>query len=75
MVLARKVAPNTVPFIFVTCGEQEGLLPSNRQFAAVLAQRNFRFEFHPGPGSHDWNQWNRLLSNMFAILFSHILIR
>jgi putative tributyrin esterase len=71
-VLARKVDPSKVPFIFATCGEQEGLLPSNRQFAALLAKRNFRFEFHSGPGGHNWNQWNPRLPEVFASLLGHL---
>jgi putative tributyrin esterase len=67
-VLARQADPSRVPFMFLTCGEQEGLLPSNRQFAALLAQRHFRFEFRPGPGGHDWDQWNRRLPEVFAVL-------
>jgi putative tributyrin esterase len=71
-VLARRVDPHKVPFIFATCGEQEGLLPSNRQFAALLAQRNFQFEFHAGPGGHNWNQWNPRLPELFASLLSRL---
>jgi putative tributyrin esterase len=71
-VLARRVDPSKIPFMFITCGEQEGLLTSNRQFAALLAQRHFRFEFHSGPGGHDWNQWNRRLPDVFAALANYI---
>lgn len=71
-VLVRKSDPSKTPFTFLTCGEQEGLLPSNRQFAALLAQRKFQFEFHPGPGGHNWNQWNARLPDVFASLFAHI---
>lgn len=71
-VLARKADPSKVPFIFATCGEQEGLLPSNRQFAKLLASRNFQFEFHSGPGGHNWNQWNHRLPDVFASLLRHI---
>lgn len=70
--LARNIDPYKIPFIFITCGDQEGLLAPNRRFAALLAQRNFRFEFHPGPGGHDWNQWNRRLPETFAALFAHL---
>jgi putative tributyrin esterase len=69
-VLARAADPNKVPFMYVSCGEQEGLLASNRRFAAVLAQQKLRFEFHAGPGGHDWNQWNRRLPEMFASLLT-----
>jgi len=71
-VLARQVDPKNAPFMFVTCGEQEGLLPSNRQFAALLAERKFRFEFHPGPGGHNWNQWNARLPEVFESLVNHL---
>jgi len=71
-VLAARADPDGVPFMFVTCGEKEGLLPSNQRFAALLAQRKFRFEFHPGPGGHDWNQWNARLSEVLASLSSRV---
>ena len=71
-VLARSADPAATPYIYLTCGEQEGLLPANRQFAALLAQRHFHYEFHPGPGGHDWNQWNRRLPDLFQSLFEHM---
>lgn len=71
-VLARSVDPAKIPFIFITCGDQEGLLPSNRQFAALLAERHFRFEFHREHGAHNWNQWNALLGQMFSALQVHL---
>ncbi len=72
LVLARAVDPKNVPYLFLTCGEQEGLLPSNRQFAKILAERHFRYEFHAGPGAHDWNQWNGRLPGLFQSLMEHI---
>lgn len=71
-VLAEKADPRQVPFMYLTCGEQEGLLAPNRKFAALLSQRSFHFEFHAGPGAHDWNQWNRRLPDMFGSLLQHI---
>ena len=70
--LARVADPDRTPFVYLACGEQEGLLPSNRRFAALFAQRKFHFEFHPGPGGHDWNQWNQRLPDMFRSLLQHI---
>ncbi|MGC2694939.1 MAG: alpha/beta hydrolase family protein [Candidatus Angelobacter sp.] len=67
-VLARSVDPGNAPYIFLSCGEQEGLLPANRKFAALLKERNFRYEFHAGPGRHDWGQWNRRLPDLFKSL-------
>jgi putative tributyrin esterase len=71
-VLARSSNPDAAPYFFLTCGEQEGLLPSNREFAALLAQRHFRNEFHTVPGGHDWNQWNSWLPALFRSLAEHM---
>jgi putative tributyrin esterase len=67
-VLIRTADPDAAPYFFLTCGEQEGLLPANREFAALLAQRRFKYEFHTTAGSHDWNQWNGWLPQVFQSL-------
>ncbi len=71
-VLARTADPENTPFLFLTCGEQEGLLSSNRQFSRLLAARHFHFEFDFGPGAHDWNQWNERLPALLQSLMTHI---
>ena len=71
-VLARTVNPEATPYFFLTCGEQEGLLPANREFATLLAQRHFKFEFHTVQGGHDWNQWNAWLPVLFRSLSEHL---
>lgn len=64
-VLVRTADPKSAPYFFLTCGEQEGLLPANREFAALLAQHHFQSEFHTVRGGHDWNQWNGWLPALF----------
>jgi putative tributyrin esterase len=71
-VLARSADASKTPYLYLTCGEQEGLLPTNRQFAALLTVRKIPSEFHSGPGAHDWNQWNRRLENAFQALLHHL---
>jgi putative tributyrin esterase len=71
-VLVRAANPETAPYFFLTCGEQEGLLPPNREFAALLAQRHFQHEFHTVAGGHDWNQWNAWLPALFKNLTQHL---
>lgn len=71
-VLASSADPSKMSYLFLTCGEQEGLLPSNRDFAALLEHRHFRFEFHVVPGGHDWNQWDQRLPSVFQSLFEHM---
>ncbi len=71
-VLVRSADPARTPYFFLTCGEQEGLLPANRKFAALLDGRHFRYEFHVVPGGHDWNQWNQRIPAVFQGLFAHL---
>jgi S-formylglutathione hydrolase FrmB len=71
-VLARTAEPAKTPYLFLTCGEQEGLLPANRSFAALLERRHFRYEFHVVPGGHNWNQWDGRLPSVFQCLFEHL---
>jgi putative tributyrin esterase len=71
-VLARSADPAKTPYFFLTCGDQEGLLPSNRSFAALLERRQFRYEFHVVAGGHDWNQWNQRIPSVFQSLFEHL---
>lgn len=75
LVLVRTADPATAPYFFLTCGEQEGLLPPNREFAALLGQRHFEYEFHTVRGGHDWNQWNSWLPALFQRLEERIKIK
>ena len=74
-VLAKAADPAVLPYFFLTCGEQEGLLPANREFADLLARRHFRFELHTAPGNHDWDQWNAWLPTLFQSLSGHINLK
>jgi putative tributyrin esterase len=69
--LARSVDSSQTPYLFLSCGEQEGLLPANRQFAVLLSQRHIGHEFHTIHGGHDWNQWNAWLPTCFESLLQH----
>lgn len=71
-VLVRSADPAQTPYLFLTCGDQEGLLSTNRRFAAMLQNRHFSYEFHPMPGGHDWNQWNRNVPDLMKSVISHL---
>jgi len=71
-VLARFADPARTPYMFLTCGDQEGLLPANRNFAELLDQRHFRYEFHVVSGGHNWNQWDERLPSVFQGLSEHM---
>jgi putative tributyrin esterase len=71
-VLVKSADPAQVPFLFLTCGDLEGLLPANRRFSAMLQNRHFRFEFHAVSGGHDWSQWNRNVPDLMKSVISHL---
>ena len=71
-VLARSADPAQTPYLFLTCGDLEGLLPTNRRFSAMLQARHFSYEFHAMPGGHDWNQWNNNLPALMKSVLDHI---
>jgi putative tributyrin esterase len=70
--LARSVNPSRMPYLFLTCGEQEGLLPANRKLAAILMERGFAYEFHTAPGDHNWMQWNEQVPHVFESLLKRV---
>ena len=71
--LAQSADPSSAPYLYLTCGDQEGLLPSNRKFAATLEQRHFKYEFHIAPGGHNWNQWNARVPELFEAMLKQVL--
>jgi S-formylglutathione hydrolase FrmB len=70
--IARDMAAPHAPYLFLSCGESESLLPTNREFAALIERRRLPFEFHVAPGGHDWNQWDQRLPSLFAALRQHV---
>ena len=71
-VLARSADPAQAPYLFLTCGDQEGLLPANRRFVAILQAHHFRYEFHAVSGGHDWNQWNHNVPDLMKSAINHL---
>lgn len=71
-VLARSTIPGNAPYLFLTCGDREGLLSANRRLAAILAERHFQHEFRVVRGGHDWTQWNGELADCFKSLTEHL---
>jgi putative tributyrin esterase len=64
--------PAKAPFFYLTCGQREGLLASNREFAALLDRYHIAHDFRVVPGGHDWNQWTAQLPDLFDSLASHL---
>ena len=58
-VLAKALAEaEDKPRIYMSCGTEDDLMPSNREFREVLEDNGFDVTWYEGPGRHDWDFWN-----------------
>ena len=62
-----------LPFFYLDCGLGDPWFASNRDFAALLAERKFAYEYRQRPGKHIWPYWDaqareilRLASDMLV---------
>ncbi len=47
-----------LPFMYISCGTEDGLITTNREFTALLAEKKIPHEFRELPGIHDWKFWD-----------------
>jgi putative tributyrin esterase len=66
--LAKKHVPAQLPYLVVTCGTEDGLLASNREFVAILQQQKIRYEYHESAGAHTWQYWDEQLPFTLSLL-------
>lgn len=71
LLLVESATPGQTPYLYLTAGQSEPLLPPIRHFAASLGQRSIAYEFHTRPGGHAWDEWNRQLPGIFDALSRH----
>lgn len=50
-----------LPFIYLDCGSKDQWFAANRDFAGVLSERGFAYEYRQVPGEHVWPYWDRQL--------------
>ncbi|MFH0990361.1 MAG: alpha/beta hydrolase family protein [bacterium] len=61
-VLAEKAKPNTLPYLYLAVGSQDGIpeiIDETHRFAATLRKLNIPFEMHESPGAHEWRFWDK----------------
>lgn len=47
-----------LPFMYISCGTEDGLIGTNREFTALIAEKKIPHEFRELPGIHDWKFWD-----------------
>ncbi len=57
----------SLPFIYLDCGTEDGLILQNRDFANLLFEKKIPYEFRQLPGKHDWKFWDSQSIEFFEI--------
>jgi putative tributyrin esterase len=59
--LTRDLTPEAIkalPFIYVSCGNEDFLIANNRDYMKVLVEKRIPHEYRQHPGVHDWVFWD-----------------
>lgn len=46
------------PFLYLDCGTEDFLFQNNRDFVALLLEKNVPHEYRQLPGGHNWTYWD-----------------
>ncbi|HTK38147.1 MAG TPA: alpha/beta hydrolase family protein [Pyrinomonadaceae bacterium] len=49
---------SALPFLYFDCGNQDGFLYANREFAEQLKNKKIAHDYRELTGSHEWPYWN-----------------
>lgn len=58
----------TLPFLYLDCGTEDGLLGDNRKFADLLQSKKIPHEYRERPGIHDWIEWDSQIQGVLALI-------
>ncbi len=58
LVKELKKAGKELPKIYMACGDQDSLLPVNKDMVKFLNEQGAEVTFEIGPGSHEWDFWD-----------------
>ena len=59
--IVREASPATIqnlPFIYMSCGTEDGFLRSNRDLREMLIEKKIPHEYRERPGDHNWKYWD-----------------
>jgi putative tributyrin esterase len=62
---AERVA--SLPYFYLDCGTEDGLLGSNRDFAALLVDKKIPHEYRQLPGNHGWAYWDQQVREVLKL--------
>lgn len=68
--IVKEISPEkakSLPFIYLDCGTEDGLIQSNRDFNMLLVEKKIPHEFRELPGKHDWIFWNSQVEEFLEV--------
>ncbi len=68
--MVREISPEkvkTLPYIYLDCGTEDGLISQNRDFSALLVEKKVPHEFRELPGKHDWVFWDSQIQEFLRL--------
>jgi S-formylglutathione hydrolase FrmB len=57
----------SLPYFYLDCGTEDGLLSESRDFAALLVERKIPHEYRQLPGNHSWPYWDRQVQEVLRL--------
>jgi S-formylglutathione hydrolase FrmB len=56
-----------LPYFYLDCGTEDGLVEMNRDFSALLLKGKIPHEFRELPGTHSWPYWEQQVQEVLRI--------
>ncbi|MEP6818801.1 MAG: alpha/beta hydrolase family protein [bacterium] len=56
-----------LPYIYLDCGTEDGLLQTNRGFVDILLKQKIPHEYRQLPGNHAWTYWDAQVQEVLRI--------
>jgi S-formylglutathione hydrolase FrmB len=60
-------AVKKLPFIYIDCGTEDGLIATNREFVKLLSDQKIPHEFRELPGAHNWKFWDAQVQEFLRV--------
>jgi S-formylglutathione hydrolase FrmB len=66
--LAATIPPDSVPMLYLACGNQDLFVTDNRLFVQRLTERKIPYEYRElSPFGHSWDLWDRQIVNFIDV--------
>jgi S-formylglutathione hydrolase FrmB len=66
--MAAAMKPAGAPYVYLDCGNADGLLQTNREVAQAIHKSGVAYEYHEVPGAHTWDYWDRRIREFLPLL-------